>query len=280
MHKMTYAIKGDSLVHVSNVPSGLACKCFCPFCGEALIAKKGDRKAHHFAHYNSNECNFGFETSLHLLAKEILSKTKSLMIPAVYVKDKNPDWRVSSEQAISIDSVSLEKRIDNMIPDIIVTSKGRELLVEIYVTHAIDEEKKQKIKSLGLSCLEIDLSHVSSEISKELLAHLLTHECSNSRWIFNAHADAYCQIYTKSLQKITLKPHGLALHAMNCPQRLRVWKEIPYANVIDDCSCCGYYSHIEYNSYGESEFLYCAGKAHIHSLDSLRHYMSRKAGVN
>lgn len=41
---------------IEVVPSGLACECVCPQCGEKLVAKKGDGLAAHFAHYQAQDC--------------------------------------------------------------------------------------------------------------------------------------------------------------------------------------------------------------------------------
>ena len=39
-----------------------------------------------------------------------------------------------------------------------VTAKARKCLIEVAVTHFVDEEKEQKIKEIGLPLFEIDLS--------------------------------------------------------------------------------------------------------------------------
>ena len=39
------------LLHIDDVPSGLACDCICPGCSRPLVAKKGRLQAHHFAHH-------------------------------------------------------------------------------------------------------------------------------------------------------------------------------------------------------------------------------------
>ena len=43
---MIYALQDNNLVHISDVPSGSQCNCFCPACGGKLIAKKGEIKRH------------------------------------------------------------------------------------------------------------------------------------------------------------------------------------------------------------------------------------------
>ena len=73
--KLLYGLNEEKeLKHVSEVNRGLDCRCFCPACNALLIAKKGRRNRHHFAHYEKDPCQYAGETALHLAAKEILEK--------------------------------------------------------------------------------------------------------------------------------------------------------------------------------------------------------------
>lgn len=68
---LTYALNAEGkLVHIDSVPNGKACGCFCTFCGEALQAKQGAKRKHHFSHLSKTECEAAYESMLHLLAKE------------------------------------------------------------------------------------------------------------------------------------------------------------------------------------------------------------------
>ena len=71
-HMLTYAITNDgNLVNVDEVQAGQDCNCVCPACKEPLIAKNnGSIRVHHFAHRSGSECNYAYESMLHLLAKE------------------------------------------------------------------------------------------------------------------------------------------------------------------------------------------------------------------
>lgn len=60
-----YALRGDTMVHVSEVESGLHRDCLCVACGGALVARKGAKTAHHFAHHT--EANCSGETARHEL---------------------------------------------------------------------------------------------------------------------------------------------------------------------------------------------------------------------
>ena len=69
-----YALRNNSIVSISDVESGLKCGCVCPACWERLIAKKGKIMMHHFAYYSGENCAYGYESSLHLAAKDIITK--------------------------------------------------------------------------------------------------------------------------------------------------------------------------------------------------------------
>lgn len=176
---LQYGIKDNKLVHISEVMQGLNCGCFCPLCGCKLVSKKGPHNIFHFAHYNAEECNGCLETSLHLLAKEILLEEMKMKLPAVYVNFSDSYKKselLYNEKTIKFDKVYLENKIDQIIPDITLLYKGAKLLVEIYVTHDVDKNKLEKIKRLGISTLVIDLSDKDYIITKDELKNIITNE--------------------------------------------------------------------------------------------------------
>ena len=80
-----YALKNGMITSISDVERGLKCGCVCSACGAKLVARKGTKKIHHFAHYAGEDCEYGYESSLHLAAKEILSKSKKMIVPPTFV---------------------------------------------------------------------------------------------------------------------------------------------------------------------------------------------------
>ena len=69
---LIYGLSAENkIVHISEVVSGKACNCTCPSCNTPLVAKKGNVKVPHFAHQSTETCEYGYETSLHMAAKEI-----------------------------------------------------------------------------------------------------------------------------------------------------------------------------------------------------------------
>ena len=86
LKKLIYALKDGNIVSIDDVPSGKECGCVCPACGDELIARKGQKRMHHFAHRSNEDCEYGYESSLHLAAKDILSRSEKMVIPPIYVE--------------------------------------------------------------------------------------------------------------------------------------------------------------------------------------------------
>jgi hypothetical protein len=214
--KLPYGLQNGRLLHITEVANGLACECVCPSCGAKLVARnQGQLKAPHFAHHQAPDCPFGVQTALHLAAKDIFLQHQTFCLPgasgtfeftddywASFVFDASfyqacipgdvgvEDRYYFPARYVTIKSVLLEHRTGDIIPDIILETENGPLLVEIAVTHFIDETKREKIKQLGIPAIEIDLSKVVRDIALPQLEELLIHQTVNKSWAFNAKLDA------------------------------------------------------------------------------------------
>ena len=198
--------KNGEIVYIENAKNGLACECVCPGCKQPLIAKNGGSKREaHFAHLNTVECEHGYQSALHYLAKDLFLEIQYL----TFIKNRKVE-------RYKIDKIEIEQRLDNIIPDILVTCDGKRFLVEIFVTHALDDEKKAKIKSMMISTIEINLSRFHNElITKDALRQELCNP-NNFSWIYDADEDLI------SHKKEIIKQYGLkraieSWHAVQCP---------------------------------------------------------------
>ncbi len=247
--KLPFGLHDGQLVDISIADNGLACDCVCPSCGQRLVAKKGDIKEHHFAHYESEECSGAVETALHIYAKNILEKNKRIVLPPVYLD--NSDKLIYPATEVTFDTVVLEKRIGNIVPDIVVTIKGKPLLIEIAVTHFIDRFKAYKIFELGYSAIEVNADGLFNSTYNKSFGHndfekRLIQETAFKRWINNGKQN----FVEKEIKKLaTNKPvihSGLDAYPIivdNCPIEKRKWKSgykqgHSYASVFDDCYYC------------------------------------------
>lgn len=87
---------------------------------------------------------------------------------------------------ITADDVLVEESLQGIRPDIILEREGRQLLVEIRVSHETDVEKRKEIRRRKHSCIEIDLSKTPRDISLPELEGLVVGdgpEPAPRRWL-------------------------------------------------------------------------------------------------
>ena len=213
--KLQYGIRNGQVIHVNDLTkfeSGIGCNCTCPRCGEILIAKLANqRRAKHFAHHpDAPPCDIQVaqQTALHRMAKVIIAREKKVVLPPVtfnltdtqeykqlsptlkYLCEKDAKEQVFEYKGatrVGFDSVKLEKRLSNIIPDLICSRQGTECLIEITVTHPVDEQKVSAARELGLSMVEMNLSDkFSKELpNEEKLTDFLVNQTTNRVWKFN-----------------------------------------------------------------------------------------------
>lgn len=276
---LVYAVKDGAGISIEDADRGLKCGCVCPACGEPLVAKKGTKVMHHFAHHSGSNCEYGYETSLHLMAKAILSTAKTIVTPKVYVYFPNSTKEKQlccDSREIPVDKVELEQNYGNVVPDVVVHSGRRKFFLEIYVTHAVDREKISKLKTADISTMEIDLSKVERTISYNDLQRILLEDNEQKRWIYNSVADKKLRKYYAFSERIPLVIHGFAIHTKYCPIKSRIWHGKSYANFIDDCTGCPYQIlyHTAEDESSQGEIL-CSGRYKIATLQDLARVTSR-----
>ena len=262
--KLIYALKDGNIVSIDDVPSGKECGCVCPACGDELIARKWQKRMHHFAHRSNEDCEYGYESSLHLAAKTILSRSEKMVIPPVYVEfpqSGKPKELISKERGIPIDDVKLEKRFDDIIPDIVVDSGDEHFFIEIYVTHPIDDEKLKKLKEKKISTIEIDLSKIKRDISVEELSDILLKSSDRKSWKYHAVSEKWYQRFVDFSDELPLTRLGAGTYVDRCPLGVPGLNRTYYANVRDECMRCEYCI-----SYSRGKNLLCSGRERISTI--------------
>ena len=161
----------------------------------AFGCEEGAAAGASFAHTSGDSCQHAVETALHLAAKDVLARRREIVLPAVEVKfpyDKFVKYNFSHktvpmapEQRYQLDSVELEQRMSEIIPDVLAKVKNRPLLIEIRVTHKVDEYKLKKIQDLNVSCLEIDLSKMPRDFSEENMETWIIEAGPHKHWVHN-----------------------------------------------------------------------------------------------
>jgi hypothetical protein len=218
--KNPYGLNDGRLVPVSEVCAGLACDCTCPACGNPLQAHKGDINNHYFAHNRGADCGAGYQTAIHILAKEILETEKRLFLPHLRVEVDRSLLKAGTSsmhqeliprgQIMRFDEVVLEKRIGEIIPDVLMQKGDRRLLVEITVTHGIDAAKLARLEELNISTVEFDFRRFSQILTRDdLKRELLFNKSRCARWAFHVDERATRERLNKEYTTKYLTPQRL-----------------------------------------------------------------------
>lgn len=242
MIQLPYGLRDGQLVHIDAAAPGRRCGCVCPECRQPLVAKKGTKIRHHFAHDHNADCPGALESALHLAAKEILTVHRCLRLPAVTLNfpSLKAPWRLFPARWVRFDAVMSERKTGGVRPDLIGLAGERILLIEIAVTHPAGPEKRERIRQLGLSALEISLAHLASEkLVPQSLAREIIGRLANRQWLYNHKAEQTRQ----HLQDLaTWKPVlqlNRRLAVPDCPLRRR-HSQMALADVSRDCLFCEY----------------------------------------
>ena len=206
--------RDNKIVSIDDIPiemSGLACMCKCVQCGADLQACSLEEKkvAKYFRHHSdkissdrgTSNCSSkkANEKALHEMAEQIIQEEKKVYVPCrtislneagiedipEVVARQVGEFKLYAGGCVEAESVHLEKQLPGFKPDAFLRTKRGELLVEFFVSHKVDEEKKEKVAQYGSAMIEIDLREwMEKPISSEELRSFITRENKNRKWIY------------------------------------------------------------------------------------------------
>lgn len=194
--KLPFALdKNNTIVHIDHVERGKHCCCICPSCKLPLMAVKGNQKQHHFRHANHNECEYGLESSIHIIAKQIIVEKQEITLPEYRVEVSAKDSmgkdyvevEIKDAKNVEFDHIKEEVEIYGMRADILAEKSNKQLVIEIFYSHKVGDEKLAKIKNANISAIEIDLSGLVQEDLKDRESFWLTiNDQKNIKWLHNS----------------------------------------------------------------------------------------------
>ena len=126
------------------------------------------------------------ETELHLRAKAIIQSGRCIALPEIFINTGDSHmgmplkaFTAYSGGTIHFDTVLLENPLDGFTPDCVATKDGRDLLIEVKVTHGIDDDKLKKIRALNIPCVELVVPRDTKPSNLEFIVL----DKSNYRWV-------------------------------------------------------------------------------------------------
>lgn len=199
-----FGLKDGVLYEPTQVLNGKDCGCACPSCKHPLIARQGAQTPH-FAHAAGEDCKRGAETAVHLAAKQLIAERMALSLPPAVIHYPGGWGKSASTEPLytynlkTLSEVRVEPWLEDFRPDIVVVEsyKQIEILVEIAVTHFVDDTKLQKIKNRGIHAIEIDVSKAHNKMDFALLNQLLFAVPSTAKWLYHPEVEQYEKAYVE-----------------------------------------------------------------------------------
>lgn len=168
---LSYAIQNKKFVHISEKIKKKD-TLFCPHCKEGVIAKKGTKIEHHFAHKANSQCSATPESILHFESKMYLKELILHQTPVHFesklrLLDKRiKRWftmlhvqkaELSLQMLIKSYNLTIateEIGLHGYVPDVLAQGDFP-LAFEIFVTHAMEEEKITSFKNHQVDFIEL-----------------------------------------------------------------------------------------------------------------------------
>ncbi len=187
----------DEIVHIEDVDRGRACECTCLECGRPLVAKKGEKLSHHFAHDTDDvSCNPSPESLVHSYAKQQVGKLQELILPGFTVTAivESTDGqmhelhrRYHPHYRLKVRSAEVEADLGNIQPDVLFVTEYGRIAFEVFFRHQVPLEKIEKLKYHHyLSAIEIDLSDLPVDSSSHAINQAIS-DVKRWNWLHNQH---------------------------------------------------------------------------------------------
>ena len=204
--------KDGITIHIEEAENGYGCNCTCLRCKKPVNARQGLKNTWSFAHIpdemEGQTCsNTNGESDLHKYAKRLFEEKSSIFLPDIHYGDGLPDrvnYHPTSKlgqvvpggkgKSFIVEKAKLEETIHlpsggTIRPDVLLTIAGKQIAVEIVVSHDIDDEKHAGYVALKMSVLKIDLHGlILEEMPKAELDELILDKSSRKSWDFNQYA--------------------------------------------------------------------------------------------
>lgn len=199
-------------IHIEEAENGYACNCTCLRCKKPVNARQGPKNTWSFAHIpdqmDGQICsNTNGESDLHKYAKRLFEEKNSIFLPDIHYGDGLPErtnYHPSSKlgqlvpggkgKDFAVEKVSVEETLHlpsggTIRPDVLLTVAGKQMAVEIVVSHDIDEEKHAGYVAMKMTVLKIDLHGlILEEMPKAELDELILEKSTRKTWDFNQYA--------------------------------------------------------------------------------------------
>lgn len=196
--RVPFGLRDGRLVDPAQIEeTGLACDCLCPGCDTPLVLRQG-QKRRHFAHYRATGTTHCGESAIHAAAVQVLLDSNALQVPEMFVNASVPTKAgprhakfrdLGPARMVRFDSTVKEKVFagangETLRADVAGYRGERVMIVEICLTHAVDEAKLALLRQLGLPALEVDVGDLEMDASMEAVQSRVLNGTIGKRWLY------------------------------------------------------------------------------------------------
>ena len=242
-----YGIMEDTgtVVTVDNVERGLACGCICPSCGTRLEARKGESRAHHFAHETNKECLYGAEISIYHAFYELLNTSKRFFLPDAILSfnSRKKDELVKKGSLISLTEVEYNNDSITYPPELLCYSGSKCFQIILDFESYYDKKDYQSIKEYGkqhnIAVVSVAIEKMESLTTFDALQEYIDTPM-HKQWIYNRLIEEWDVKY----RQLAITPTPFEFGYL-CLAQKNQYKNV-YSAQVEDCLYCQYcYDHMQ-----------------------------------
>lgn len=186
------------LFQADEVANGLKCQCVCPNpdCKRALVAANEGTKVLPYFRHQQKACEGGHAAGVKRKAIELIVEALQIQLPpftqVVSAKTMNgfPIRKTVSFEAslLQAERAEVAVKITDVTADVVLNSGEHQLLIYVRAAKRQDHQKGARLVALGLSVLELDLSHLElgTILDKDAFRQVVLFDMSFRRWLHTA----------------------------------------------------------------------------------------------
>ncbi|MCM1985611.1 competence protein CoiA family protein [Methanococcoides seepicolus] len=252
-----FAYRDGFIVSAEDADKGVDHRC--PGCNDILRPRSGPKTTPHFYHLKTKECTASKESILHSNSKYLLylrlqkylqnGKNLKCFLKCIsdgieydYIKygigGSNGEYALNTlvpknlKKEIllldNVDDIELEKKHDNLIPDIsLLKNKNLVKSIEIVHTHDDDDSKKEEYRKKGIDVLYV---YIENNLDYEILKECVTSiDESISKYVLNyGKGCGYTVVTTIEMLNSNFDKKQIAKYRENIKRQLESNRDLEY----------------------------------------------------
>ncbi|MDG9672089.1 competence protein CoiA family protein [Hahella sp. CR1] len=219
-------VNSSKLVDVHEVPRGIHSGCICPSCRIELVARQGQKKTWHFAHFTKNkseeeitQCEYSFYVSVAMMARQLMDSVDAcnIQLPLyerlVSVNGMSEWITITESREVTLKDIFVSQQMYGVDFDVLGKVQGKKKMVPLglqfeYPERRIDLIQVPVEKPIGI--LAVDLTGLESlfweekdhsNTFKHVLKTFLLDKLEGKRWLFHPNQNSEIRAAEKELQK-------------------------------------------------------------------------------